>query len=707
MSQTNYPFTKPRPNIIEILSDKFQHFPTYAKKYFLSLFPIINWIGRYNLTWLTSDLIAGLTIGAVVIPQGMGYAKIAELPVEYGLYTSFVGVSLYSLFATSKDITIGPTAVMSLLLGQTIIEIQKKLKTDGFIYSNPDIAGLITFVIGIITVGLGLARLGILVDFIPGPVINSFSTGSAISIALGQVAKLMGIKNIDNKEASYLVLGKTLRAFDRTKIDAVMGIFSLLLLYLIKYATQYAGKRYPKLNRVWFFTSILRNIFVIFLATLISFLVVHKHKSSPPISVLKDVPSGLHHIRVPKFEKDLFHGITQYIPIFVIILILEHVAIAKNFGRVNNYKIVPSQEMIAIGTTNVIGSFLGAYPATGSFSRTALKSKSGVRTPLAGIFSGILVILGLYVLTPAFYYIPDSALAAVIIHAVLDLISSPRYVLNLWKIQFWDFAVFVVGVVVIFFSTIEIGIYASTGLALVVILVRIARPRFESLGLLPLEKSKSDQPPRYAFVALHHPSFPDAKNPPEGVLIFRFDESLTYPNSSYLEDKVVTYAKKRTRSYFKRAEKKGDRPWNDAGAKRTEDETANATLPRLKAVVFDFSAVSIIDTTGVQTLLDIRTSLNKHSAQLVEYHFANLLDQNIQGALIAGGFNLIDSDVNLAGHPVPQLSMSTPAKSSKFDVEANGNIDEKLGAVEDRQKGPTKFFHLTLEEAVNAASNVP
>ncbi|RIA94074.1 sulfate transporter family-domain-containing protein, partial [Glomus cerebriforme] len=208
------------------------------------------------------------------------------------------------------------------------------------------------------------------------------------------------------------------------------------------------------------------------------------------------IPAGLH-ISVPHAGLDMINELAGKLVGVTFILILEHVAIAKSFGRINDYKITESQEFIAIGLTNTVGSFFHAYPATGSFSRTAIKSKSGVRTPLAGIFSGILVIIAIYS-TSMFYYIPDAALAAVIIHAVLDLVARPTYIKQLWKIQFWDFMVFLVGVLVTFFVTVEIGIYASTALALVVLLIRIARPRFDALGRLPL-KTKNGETTKYAY----------------------------------------------------------------------------------------------------------------------------------------------------------------------------------------------------------------
>ncbi|RIA94075.1 sulfate transporter N-terminal domain with GLY motif-domain-containing protein, partial [Glomus cerebriforme] len=230
-------YNKKRPDFREQTKEVIQNFPQHSLEYVKSLFPIVGWIGRYNLIWLAGDIIAGLTAGAVVIPQGMAYAKVAMLPPEYGLYSSFVGVSLYFLFATSKDITIGPTAVMSLLLGQNMASI---LASPDHKFTAIELASSFSLFSGIIALILGLFRLGFVVDFIPAPVIAGFTTGSAITISIGQIAKLMGIPKISSSEASYLVLGKTLAGLPKTQLDAAFGFSFLIYLYAVKYGALYA-----------------------------------------------------------------------------------------------------------------------------------------------------------------------------------------------------------------------------------------------------------------------------------------------------------------------------------------------------------------------------------------------------------------------------------------------------------------------------------
>ncbi|CAJ0632891.1 3010_t:CDS:2 [Entrophospora sp. SA101] len=539
----------------------------------------------------------------------MGYAVLASLEPEYGLYSSFVGVSIYCLFSTSKDITIGPTAVMSLLIGQIITEIEKN---NPDIYSAPQIAISLALICGLISLVIGLLRLGIIVDFIPAPVVAGFTTGSAITITVTQA------------KAAYLVLGKSLGGLPRVKIDAALGIFSLVYLYGLKHGSRYLAKRYPTKERLFFFIEILRNITVVIICTLIAFL-LNIGKDTNPFKILKNVPSGFSHIGPAYLDLPLMRLIANYLPSVTIIMILEHVAIAKSFGRINNYKINSNQELIAIGTTNILGSFFGSYPTTGSFSRTALKAKSGVRTPLAGVFAGILVILALFFLTEAFYYIPD---------AVLALLSGPTYIKQLWDIE-----------------------------SLLVILVRLARAKYEILGKIKLATIQ----------------------PPDGVLIFRLDESLTYPNASYIDDQIVKYCKKNTQRVYQPPLKKGDRPWNDFtvyGDASKEEEVENSKKPILNAIVFDFIAVGSLDSTGLQFLIDMKKELNKYSGHHVEYHFANVISTSIKNSLIVGGFGTLEGE---SGHVT------------------EGDVVEQIALIKNRTR--KRYFHLTLQEAVTAATN--
>ncbi|CAK9440962.1 uncharacterized protein LODBEIA_P48310 [Lodderomyces beijingensis] len=467
----------------------FAHPLTFIKNYLISLFPIARWILHYNYKWLYGDLVAGITVGVVLVPQSMSYAQLAGLEAQYGLYSSFVGVFIYSFFATSKDVSIGPVAVMSLQVGKVIAHVQSKY---GNQYSPPEIATFLALICGGIATGIGILRLGFILEFISIPAVMGFMTGSAFNIISGQVPALMGYgSKVNTRESTYKVIIDTLKDLPSSTIDAAFGLVCLFILYVWKFSTEWAQKRWPRHKMYFFYFQQLRNAVVIIVATAISWGIVHPKKVAwtgpekkfvPPIKTIGNVPSGLRHVGVMTIPEGIVGAMASEIPVSTVILLLEHIAISKSFGRVNDYKVVPDQEVIAIGVNNLIGTFFNAYPATGSFSRSALKAKCGVRTPLAGIFTGCVVLLALYALTSSFYYIPKAVLSAVIIHAVSDLMADYKVTWSFWKISPIDCGIFLIAVILTVFVTIEAGIYFAIAASLVVLLWRIALPTGFFLG---------------------------------------------------------------------------------------------------------------------------------------------------------------------------------------------------------------------------------
>jgi sodium-independent sulfate anion transporter 11 len=215
------------------------------------LFPFWNWIFHYNLTWLFGDVVAGVTVGFVVIPQGMAYALLAQLPPEYGLYTSFVGFILYWAFATSKDITIGTVAVMSTIVGNIITKVQAEHPE----IEAPDIARALSVIAGAVMLFIGLTRLGRIVELIPLVAITSFMTGAAISIGAGQVPTLMGISDVNSRGPTYLVIIDTLKGLGRTKLDAALGLSALFMLYSSRFICNWMSQKQPSKKKLWFFVS--------------------------------------------------------------------------------------------------------------------------------------------------------------------------------------------------------------------------------------------------------------------------------------------------------------------------------------------------------------------------------------------------------------------------------------------------------------------
>ncbi|KDQ14587.1 hypothetical protein BOTBODRAFT_32716 [Botryobasidium botryosum FD-172 SS1] len=652
--------------------------------YLRSLLPFIEWLPRYNRIWLMGDLVAGVTVGAVVVPQGMAYAKLANLPVEFGLYSSFVGVLIYWFFATSKDITIGPVAVMSTLIGHIILEVQARDKS----LSGQVIASAVAVLAGSFVFVLGMFRLGFIVDFIPLPAIGAFMTGSALNIAAGQVPGMMGITGFDTRASTYLVIINTLKHLGRSNLNAAMGLTALAMLYIIRSFCNWMARRRPNQAKGWFFVSTLRTAFVILLYTMISWLVNRHHRKNPKFSILGSVPRGFKHMGVPTINKRVVQAIAPNLPASVIVLLIEHIAISKSFGRVNNYTINPSQELIAIGITNIFGPFFGAYPATGSFSRTAIKSKAGVRTPLAGVITALVVLLAIYALPPVFFYIPNASLAGVIIHAVGDLITPPKSVYAWWLVSPAEVIIFFAGVIGSVFGTIEIGIYTTIAVTGALLLYRIAKAHGDFVGRIRVYGADGYAEPRNIFIPIDHadgsnPSVP-VEAPTPGVFIFRLRENIVYANANQFTDalveKVFNDTKPTSALSFPRL---GDRPWNHPGPRHIDPSTVAADpRPTLKAIILDFSAVSQIDVTAVQNLQDVRDQLDRHAApHKVEWHFAAVNRPWVKRALVAGGFGRLRREGD-GGGTKPLFSVTDVGGVSKFKTKADLE-DERI----DREGG--------------------
>ncbi|KAI9794192.1 MAG: Sulfate permease 2 [Peltula sp. TS41687] len=682
--------------------------------YLYSLFPFVHWIGRYNLQWFVGDMIAGnlfplcdpplrrqrlmrnhlqgVTVGAVVVPQSMAYAALAKLPAEYGLYTSFMGVLIYWFFATSKDITIGPVAVASTVVGDIIIKAQKR---------EPDIdpamiASAVAILAGSIILFIGLIRFGWIVEFISLTAISAFMTGSAINIAVGQVPALMGLTGFSNREATYKVIINILKHLGTSKLDAAMGLTALAMLYIIRSACSYGAKRVPNQRKTYFFIATMRTAFVILFYTMISWLVNRHHRSKPLFKILGKVPRGFKHARVPVVNKRTINAFISELPATVIVLLIEHIAIAKSFGRLNNYNIDPSQEMIAIGVTNCLGPFLGAYPATGSFSRTAIKSKAGVRTPFAGFITAIVVLLAIYALTAVFFYIPASSLAAVIIHAVGDLITPPNVIYQFWRVSPLEVIIFFAGVFVTIFMNIENGIYTTICTSVAVLLFRTVKARGRFLGRVKihsvvggddgkdghrntgLEKTNTETTVRNVFLPIDHEdgSNPqvEVESPYPGIFIYRFSEGFNFPNANhYLDNLTSTISKETRRTNASTFLRPGDRPWNDPGPRRGRAAKTDSHLPTLQAIVLDFSSVNNVDITSVQNLIDVRNQLDRWaSPDIVEWHFACITNRWTKRALVSAGF----------GYPTPGSMEHFERWKPIFDVAEIGGSDSAAVAAE-------------------------
>lgn len=711
-----------------------------ALNYIQSLFPSSSWIRRYCGRWLLGDFIAGLTIGLVVVPQAMAYALLAQLTPAYGLYTSFTGAVLYWLFGTSKDIVIGTTAVGSLLVGQVISHVQEKAPGE---YANEDVAHALSILAGAVMLFFGLLRLGWIIEFIPYIPISAFVTAASITIMCTQIPTCLGIPGINTRESPYQVIINTLKGLPNTQIDAAIGLSSIVLLFAIRDFCGMMEKRQPSQKRMWSFISSLRLTFVMLLFTLISYLVNRVHGiDNSPFRIVGHIEPGFQKAGLPRPDTKLLKLILPELPAISIILIIEHIAIAKAMGRLYNYTITPSQEIVALGAANMFSPFVGGYVCTGSFGASAVLSKAGVRTPLAGLFSACILVLALYVLTAVFQYIPNAALAGLIIHAVCNLLTPPKNLYKYWQLSPLELFIWIVGVVLAIFDTLETSIYAGIALSFVLMLVRLARTKGHFLGKasarrVVAEKEKCDgasvspkptfrkrqNSEKEIFMPLDRrdASNPDVKveSPYPGVFIYRFGEGYNYTNQAMHVDILTKYIMANTkRTSEEHFEKESDRLWNDPGPVNTK--TVEDDLPVLRALVLDFGAVNNMDVTSIQGLIDLRNTLERYcTPDVVELHFANVHNRWTRRALAASGFGFPSSHNEEAlGSWQPAYTIAAvldpelhePKRRRTMEVE-DGEASTLAPDVVNERRGMAAaygvdkpFFHVDLHDAVDVAT---
>ncbi|KAI9291924.1 hypothetical protein K502DRAFT_352523, partial [Neoconidiobolus thromboides FSU 785] len=459
-----------KENVYLIIKQAKREIPDYFK----SFFPIFSWLPNYNRKWILQDMIAGITVGIMLVPQSLAYAKLANLPLAYGLYTSFICPILYPLMGTSREVSVGSTAMLSLIIGSTITRVTK-INPD---FSPVDIAVALTFLSSIITAILGIFKLGIILDLIPKPVIMGFTSGAALTIILTQVPTLLGIPNVSSSDSTTTVIYNLFSNIPKLDwVDLVFGLCSLSFIFTLNFVSKTLSPKYPVMR----FLKGLSIGLTVLIFTIISF-VVFKTRPDFDLKIVKTVPQGFGYIGTPNLDPKLLAEVSLDLLPVILIGVLEHVALCKAFARQASYQISSSQELFALGVSNLCASFFSAYPATGSFTGSAIVAQSGVHTPLASSFTGIVVLMAISFLTPAFFYIPNATLAAIIVVSASSLISSYKTVFHLWKIQPMDCLVFLLAAFATFFAGTEIGIGSSLGLAFLVLIYRIARPHLYLLS---------------------------------------------------------------------------------------------------------------------------------------------------------------------------------------------------------------------------------
>ncbi|XP_032593183.1 sodium-independent sulfate anion transporter isoform X2 [Drosophila grimshawi] len=433
---------------------------------------ILTWIGNYDRPQALADLIAGITLGLTIIPQSIAYAALAGLSSEYGLYSAFIGSIIYVFFGTIPQVSIGPTSLMAIMTLQ-------------FCADKPvQMVIVLAFLAGFVELLMGIFQLGFIVSFIPAPVTKAFTSGTAMIVVLAQLKSLLGIrlKNIPSISAYFSHINPT---------DAALGIICICLLLALRMLSQVKFKQdtplTQRLKKVLWYISISRNALVVFFSGLMVYIWVHRRSlEAVPFALSSKVASAMPTIQLPPFAfeyenrtyvfTDILHELGSGVILVPIVAVLANVAIAKAF--VKDGKLDASQEMLTLGLCNLAGSFFSAMPTCGAFTRSAVSQASGVRTPMAGIYTGLIVLSALSILTPYFQYIPRASLAAVLIAAVVFMIDLTP-IKELWQTNKKDFFSWTGSLIMCLVAGVEMGLLFGIVVSMICILLRLGNPKIE------------------------------------------------------------------------------------------------------------------------------------------------------------------------------------------------------------------------------------
>jgi SulP family sulfate permease len=464
--------------------------------------PILQWIPKYNTSFLKSDVIAGVTVGVVLIPQGIAYAMIAGLPPIYGLYTALIPQLVYAILGTSPRVSVGPVAMDSLLVASGIASLSV-VGTENVIA----VAILLAFIVGIIQVLLGVLKLGFIVNFLSRPVISGFTSAAAIIIGVNQFRNLLGIPIPRSNRVHEIMFDFFQMVLDTNLQTFTIGAGAIVIIFILK-----------KINK-----KIPSPLIVVVLGILI---LKYLNQYFPEVAIIKDIPSGLPSFGMPDTSLD---KISELLPIAITIAMigfLETVSIGKSMEKNDDViQIKPNQELIAIGVGNILGSMFRSFPATASFSRSAVNQDAGAKTGFSAFFAVAVVTSVLLFLTPFFYFLPKAVLAAIIIVSVLKLMDY-KEVIRLWKVNKIDFFMLLVTLIGTLFFGIKEGIGVGVGLSLVMVIFRTSKPHIAVLGRIPNTGY---------FRNINR--FDDVEVTNE-VLILRFDSHLYFANTNYFREQL-------------------------------------------------------------------------------------------------------------------------------------------------------------------------
>ena len=467
-----------------------------------SFLPIFDWLPNYNSEWLRPDIIAALTLWAVLVPEAMAYANIAGMPPETGLYAAPLALIMYAIFGTSRHLDVGPSSAVAALSFSIVASVAIAGSPEFIILSIA-----LALLVGILMIIGGFLKLGVLADFLSQPVLDGFVVGVAISIAVGQLDKLMGF----TVEGAYDFVPDILVIFANLDLiqwpTFIVGMSGLVLLFLLhRYIPRIPG-------------ALVVLILGIVASTVFDF-------ASMGIHIVGEIPAGL-----PSFGYPQDLGLDDLLAIapgstgLALVAFAESVAIARSFATRYGYEVDPNQEMIAVGAANIGSSFSGAFVVDGSMSRTAVGDHAGAKSQMVSLIAAVAILITAALLTPLFYNLPEAILGAIVIHAVWHNITL-RKIRQYRDITRLDYITAIAAMAGVLALGLLRGLVLAALIGLLSLLWGTKRRNTSVLG-------------KVAETAVYRgiDNYPEAETYP-GLLILRFDGTLYFANAQDFQTAV-------------------------------------------------------------------------------------------------------------------------------------------------------------------------
>lgn len=475
--------------------------------------PILEWGKTYNRDALTNDVVAAVIVTIMLIPQSLAYALLAGLPAEMGLYASILPLVAYAIFGTSRALAVGPVAVVSLMTAAAVGNLALQGTAE---YAAAAI--ILAFLSGLILIVMGVFRLGFLANFLSHPVVAGFITASGIIIAFSQLKHILGVSASGHNLAE--LLHSLIAHLGQVNIPTlIIGVTSTAFLFWVRKGLKpllLARGLKPRMADILAKAGPVAAVVVTTLVTALFGL------QNYGVAIVGDVPRGLPPLTWPSFDMSVWSSLFGSAVLISIIGFVESVSVAQTLAAKKRQRIVPDQELIGLGASNIAAAVSGGYPVTGGFARSVVNFDAGAETPAAGAFTAIGIALAALALTPLLFFLPKATLAATIIVAVLSLVDF-SVLKTTWAYNKADFAAVTATILLTLGFGVETGVSAGVGISIFLYLYRTSRPHIAEVGVVPGTE-------HFRNINRHR------VNTTPDILTIRVDENLYFANARYLED---------------------------------------------------------------------------------------------------------------------------------------------------------------------------